>query len=140
MLHSEHMAFSIDDDEIVSTSVPLPILSIDKRQYSKNNWVGINPFVILSNIAFSIKTTKGATKIQVRLNTARSWILYSLIVLLVSFVATAIPNLFIGICLFIFFSILTWLIIFKLHIYLIINEINKFLRPKGGKEKDGVTS
>ena len=138
LMRSEHVSFIVNGNNIISTSIPLPILSIDKRLYSKNNWIGINPFVVLSSIVFTIQETT-EIKIHVTINKTRSYVIYSLIVFLVGFVSAAIPNFYFGICFFIFFSIVSWLILFQLYIYLITKEISKSIGIIGDTKKGGQT-
>ncbi len=126
LLRSEHINFHVDGNNIITTDIPLPIFSFDKRLYSRNNWLGINPFVVVSRIDFAIQGTANI-QIDITIDRLRSFVIYLLIISLACLIVTSIPNLYFGICFFLFFIIISWLILFKLCIYLIVNEINKSL-------------
>ena len=50
----ESITFYSDSDSITSTDIPLPILSLDRRMYTRKNWMGINPFIFITSIKVSL--------------------------------------------------------------------------------------
>jgi hypothetical protein len=62
------------DNSLMSTSIALPLLSPDRRSYSRDNWVGLNPFVYLSSVAVVASCDpSGQTNIAVSVSLLRFW-------------------------------------------------------------------
>jgi hypothetical protein len=117
LLAYEHVSFHADPDSIKSTHVPFPIVSLDKRMFSRKNWVGINPFIYISSIEmFFAELNTKETQIHVNVGQQRAIALYLCCLCLILFVALAIPILWVGIAFFFSIAILTRLFIFNLCI------------------------
>jgi hypothetical protein len=114
---SEHVGFYANPDSIKSTHVPFPIVSIDRRMFSRRNWVGINPFIYISSIeVFFTELNTKETQIDVSINQRRAIVLYLGFLCLTLFVALAIPVLWVRISFFFSMSVFTRLFVFDLCI------------------------
>lgn len=45
LFDSESVEYQVESNKIRSLKMPVILLSIDSRMYTKRNWVGINPFI-----------------------------------------------------------------------------------------------
>src|SRR4051794_11697484 len=62
------------DTSFTSLSIPVVVLGIQGQLYSRDNWVGINPFVFISGIHFCFEwITANSTRVVVRVNRLRSY-------------------------------------------------------------------
>lgn len=65
-------------NELESESTPLPIFSFDSRLYSRDNWIGINPFQFISWVNIHFRQDEGnKTKISIEFSMMR--VLYFMI-------------------------------------------------------------
>lgn len=55
LLSKRSIKYRIEGYAIVSTSVPVILISYDKRQYSRDNWVGINPFIFVDTLKINVR-------------------------------------------------------------------------------------
>lgn len=55
-----------------STDTPMVLLNFDRRYRSRNNWVGINPFVYVSGIEIELAGAGEQTRIEVVINQDRT--------------------------------------------------------------------
>jgi hypothetical protein len=114
LLACEYVGFRADQNSIKSTHVPFPILNIDKRMYTRKNWVGINPFIFISGIEiFLTESNIRETQIDIIVDQNRAILIYLFILCITLLVALAIPILWIGISLFLFIGIITHLFVFN---------------------------
>jgi hypothetical protein len=87
LLTSEHVKFQADLNSVRSKEIPLPLLSFDKRLYTKRNWVGINPFIFVSEINFFIKESHfQQTQIDITICQRRAIVMYLSFIFLLFFV------------------------------------------------------
>lgn len=115
LLSYEHVSFDAGPNSIKSTHVPFPIVSLDKRMFSRKNWVGINPFIYISSIEmFFTESTTKETQIDISVDQYRTIVLYSFSLITMLYVAIALPNLWLGISFFFSMAFLTRLFIFNL--------------------------
>jgi len=97
----ESIKFVTSTDSIRSTKVPLPLLSFDLRQYTRRNWVGINPFIFISEIMVILsKMDENNISIKLTIDQTRAVFIYAIILFLLSFVAINLPKGWIGILFF----------------------------------------
>ncbi|MDX2109091.1 MAG: hypothetical protein SFY80_02505 [Verrucomicrobiota bacterium] len=52
-----------NNQEIVSDYIDIPFISLDRRLYSKGNWIGINPFVHIDSCSVKTTETKNGTNL-----------------------------------------------------------------------------
>ena len=127
---------NVDDDTITSISTPIPLFSFDRRQFSKDNWIGINPFQYISNIKIVCSTVeKHITKVDIDVSTARAWLwvifLFSLAIYIFSIDLTA------GLIALSFATIMSFLILSVFAKYLLKLEINNSIQ-KSPNQKNGL--
>lgn len=125
LFDSESVNYQVENNEIRSLKMPMTLLNIDPRMYTKRNWVGINPFVFISgiNVTLNGESPKG-TVIDVNINQTRGVIIYLMILLCLASMMFAIPNLWTGIAILVFGLFISYLIIFPFLIGSILkNEI-----------------
>lgn len=73
LLRSESVEFSSAEFSLVSTRTPLPLVSLDRRNYSRKNWVGLNPFAYVSGVEVRCRARDARTTIvTVRVNRLRA--------------------------------------------------------------------
>jgi hypothetical protein len=76
------------DNSLTSASIALPLLSPDRRAYSRDNWIGLNPFVYLSSIVVSANAGNSSeTRVAISVSLVRLWVCASVCV------ATILPIL-----------------------------------------------
>lgn len=89
----EHVAFRREGHSITSTKIPIPVLSVDRRFYTRNNWVGVNPFLLVSGVEASCRvSSEGTTVVDIVVNRKRTAIICGLAILLVLMVSSALPD------------------------------------------------
>jgi hypothetical protein len=75
LLSKRSVQHSIGANNITSTRVPLPIVGWDKRLYSRDNFVGVNPFVFIDRIELNVeRQSAGETIVDVLLVQWRSFV------------------------------------------------------------------
>lgn len=120
----ESIKYKSDLNSIYSTNVPLPLFGFDLRQYSRRNWIGINPFIFISRIKVLLnKTNDDSVLINITIRQNRALIIYSFILLLLLIVAVNLPQAWIGFLFFVFFALLFFGFIFLLC-------INRFIKKE----------
>ncbi len=55
LLQKRYVNHVVTDNMIVSTEIPIPMLSFDRRLYSRDNFVGLNPFIYINKIVVSVE-------------------------------------------------------------------------------------
>ena len=113
LFKEESIQFNIDKYTIKSSKIPLPLLSFDYRQYSRKNWIGVNPFIFISSILIKIEELDNNKIIaNVIIDPTRAILAYIFILLLVCIVSMSLPLSWIGIIFFLVFSIFSGFFIF----------------------------
>lgn len=89
LLTKECVQYRVDHLSVTSTQTPLVLFGFDPRFYSRNNWIGINPFAVVSGVDVRCESGEnGLTKVIVRVNRGRAflwaayWIVFGIPVLL----------------------------------------------------------
>lgn len=106
LLETEGVKVDRQESEIRSLSTPIPLLNLDPRLYSKRNWVGINPFALLTSVEMKATTGSSGTVINVSIDRRRIVMLLALeaiVVLSIALKAPLLPTLILaavllGIC------------------------------------------
>ena len=131
LLSEEGVEYATDELSVASTKTPIVLLSIQPRLYTRRNWVGVNPFVFVTSVAVRCERTEGGvTRVTIRVNRRRAFLLVALWAACSFLAARAIPEpgraiLFLGV------SCAAWLgIAIFLGGYLIRKEIGDFLKDE----------
>ena len=89
----------------ISYSSPTPLVSLDRRWFSKNNWTGFNPFVWVSGIDVKFDETRNVATIVIHRARTILYLLGGILMdLIVVFNAPAILSLFVSVVLAIILS------------------------------------
>jgi hypothetical protein len=73
LLEAEGVHVRQDGPTIWSVRTPVPLFNWDRRMYSRRNWVGINPFSLITGIKVSCgKNPDGDTVLEVVVDTGRT--------------------------------------------------------------------
>ncbi len=110
LFNYESIKFLSDSNSIRSVQIPMPIVSFDRRFYSKKNWIGINPFIYISSIEINFKKpSTGKVIVDITIGQKRTFIIYLIVLLLTGMVAINLPNYWAGISLFSLVAIFTFI-------------------------------
>jgi hypothetical protein len=80
-----------DNNALRSVRTPVPLVNVDPRLYSRRNWVGINPFALVTSVEASMTASGGGTLIDVSIDRRRLVLLLVFEVLIVLSIATRAP-------------------------------------------------
>src|SRR5260221_9133175 len=73
LLSREGMTYTSADLRISSTRMPFVMVGIDPRFYSRNNWLGVNPFAFISGITARCEPVdERTTRVVVRVDRGRT--------------------------------------------------------------------
>jgi hypothetical protein len=124
LLSNEGVKYRAAGLSIASTRTPIVLLSIQPKLYTHSNWVGVNPFVYVSNVDVRFKQGDGeVTKVTIRVNRLRAFLLSALGIAFGFLAASAMPEPA-GLLFFVGFACATWFgIVSFLGGYLIKKEI-----------------
>ena len=137
LLAKEGVEYRESDLSVVSTSTPIAVLGIQRRMYSRSNWVGLNPFVFLTavNIRFC-RRGGGVTNVIVHVNRSRALLIAGFWITLGIMVGIAIPEQPGGAIFAFGVSCAAWLGNFSfLTGYLVKKEIGDCLKASVGAER-----
>jgi hypothetical protein len=70
-LAERHATISTPDPFSVSAVAPLALLNIDRRNYSRANWIGLNPVVQADRIEARASETAGGSSLDVTITSLR---------------------------------------------------------------------
>jgi hypothetical protein len=70
-LQERHAEISTPDPFSVSAIAPLPLLSIDRRLYSRSNWIGLNPVAQADRIQARASETPRGSSLDVTITSLR---------------------------------------------------------------------
>ncbi|HLW52294.1 MAG TPA: hypothetical protein VKW06_05590 [Candidatus Angelobacter sp.] len=94
LLSKEWVKYRADNHSITSIKTPLVLAGFDPRGYSHANWVGVNPFGYVSGVEVRCEPgDNGLTKVIVRIDRCRAFVLAASSVALGALVASALPPL-----------------------------------------------
>ncbi|HEY5254880.1 MAG TPA: hypothetical protein VIJ53_09520 [Acidobacteriaceae bacterium] len=129
LFSKEGVTYKTDSLGVSSTRTPIAILGIQPVMYTRNNWVGINPFVWVSGVDVRCEHGEGGlTKVIVHINRSRAFLFVAIGICVSGMMATAMPEPA-GAMIFIGFSCAAWF----MHVpflggYLIKKEIADHLK------------
>ena len=124
LLCAERVKVQRTTDLVESVYIPLPFLSIDARNYTRRNWVGVNPFVFLDAIAVSYRSTPSSSgRIEVVMSrvTTAAWFLAA--VVMAALIAATVPVAPVGIGFAVVFVVGSYLYLFHLPPKLAMREL-----------------
>jgi hypothetical protein len=94
LLDAESVGFAVESARLHSVNVPLPLSNWDRRQYSRRNWVGVNPFVAFSGVAVHcVPEHEGSTSVTCVLDRGRTLMKVCIEAVLVGGVAANLPTI-----------------------------------------------
>ena len=94
LLSKEYVKYRVVNLSITSTETPIFIFNFDPRQFSRRNWVGLNPFAYVSGVDVRCQAgDNGQTKVIVCVNRFRTFLLGTFWVLWCLLLAGAVPEL-----------------------------------------------
>jgi hypothetical protein len=65
----------VEGNCITSTDIPIPLLNWDKRLYSRDNFVGVNPFIFIDRLTVEVKPETGSkTQLYITASQGRAYI------------------------------------------------------------------
>jgi hypothetical protein len=102
LLESEGVKIDREESGIRSLRTPIPLLNVDPRLYSRRNWVGINPFALLTSVEMKATANSSGTAINVLIDRRRIVMLLALeaiVVFSIAFKAPLLPTLIIAVVL-----------------------------------------
>jgi hypothetical protein len=129
LLAKECVKYKAADLSVTSTQTPIVIAGFDPRLYSHTNWVGVNPFAVVSGVDVRCESgDNGLTKVIVRIDRFRAFVWVAFWVACGAGVASALPVLG-GAILLIGVACAAWFgNVFFLGGYLIKKEIGDHLK------------
>lgn len=130
LLVCESLRFEIEQNTIRSVNIPFPILSFDYRVLSRNNWVGINPFVYVSNILLRVDSLDpNSCMVKVEIDQTRAIMIFWFVATMLLLVSAFLPNVIASISFLSIFLSLSGYLIFGLCVgTLIKKELNYVLK------------
>ena len=91
LLDTEGVAHNPGTKSVRSLRTPIPLLSADPRMYSRRNWVGVNPFALVTAIEVNAVTTHDGTVMDVTVDRRRLLVLLAIEIWLVCLIALRAP-------------------------------------------------
>jgi hypothetical protein len=124
LLSKEGVRYTTTNLAVTSVRTPIAVLGIQPKLYTHSNWVGVNPFVYVSSVDVRFKPGDGGvTKVIIRVNRLRAFLLAALGIAVGFLAACAMPEPA-GLLFFVGFACATWFgIVSFLGGYLIKKEI-----------------
>ena len=132
LLSKRSVKHSINNNQIVSTNIPIWffMLRYSRRLYSRDNFVGVNPFIYIDNIKINVETElEKKTKLDITVTQIRSYMPFVFIMSMAFAIWTARVETFAG-WFFVIIAVLYYLFTFHLVIgKLLPGEIKRVLKP-----------
>jgi hypothetical protein len=93
LLSKESVEFTAANLTIASVRTPLVFINADRRLYSNRNWIGLNPFIFVSGVEVRCEqSNNGFTKVTVRINRLRTFLLVAFSVVWSMLLACVMPE------------------------------------------------
>src|SRR5438874_724151 len=83
LLEAAGVRVNREEGGVRSLRTPTPLISLDPRLYSRRNWVGINPFALLTAIEMRTTVSSSGTVVDVSIDRRRIMVLLVLEALVV---------------------------------------------------------
>src|SRR5690348_398355 len=71
LLEAEGVKIEREEAGVRSLRTPIPLINVDPRLYSRRNWVGINPFALLTSFKMTLAASEGGSSIDVSIDRRR---------------------------------------------------------------------
>jgi hypothetical protein len=93
LLSEEGVKYATAELSVASTKTPIVLLSVQPRLYTRRNWVGVNPFVFVTSVAVRCEPIEGGgTRVTIRANRRRAFLLVAFWAACSALAALAIPE------------------------------------------------
>jgi hypothetical protein len=93
LLETAGVRIEREEAGVRSIRTPIPMINVDPRLYSRRNWVGINPFALLTGLRMTTADRDGGASINVSIDRRRVLLLLAFEVLVVLAIAFRAPPL-----------------------------------------------
>jgi hypothetical protein len=80
-----------EESVLRSVRTPVPLLNVEPRLYSNRNWLGINPFVLVTSVEMRAAASANGTVVNVSIDRWRVILIWALAAFLVLFSAFSAP-------------------------------------------------
>jgi len=129
LLTKRSVKHSIEENCIISSDIPIPIVNWDRRRYSRDNFIGVNPFLFVDSVALDVTPEpEERAKLVLTAIQGRSYIPVVFILLMSGLVWTSGES--IGGWIFLGVAVLYYLFAFHVVIgKLLPGEIKRALQP-----------
>ncbi len=129
LLTKAGVQYRTEGPAISSTRTPIALGSFDRTTFSETNWVGLNPFTLISGVNVRCQLDKsGLTEIMVQVNRGRTFLWLAFLVSIIGMTASGLPTLEDAIFFIIALSLVAWFgLVSFLGGYLIKKEITNCL-------------
>lgn len=75
LLTKRSVEHTVEGNYITSTYIPIPLLNWDKRLYSHDNFVGVNPFIFIDRLTVEVKPETGSkTQLYITARQGRAYV------------------------------------------------------------------
>lgn len=96
LLETEGVKVAREENRVRSLRTPIPLLNVDPRLYSRRNWVGINPFALLTAVEMTTTASNDGTVVNVVIDRRRILlflVLEAVVILSIALKAPLLPTL-----------------------------------------------
>jgi hypothetical protein len=128
LLRKRSVEHTVGGNCITSTDIPIILLNWDKRMFSRDNFIGINPFIFIDRLTVEVKPeSESKTRLHITANRGRAYIPLIFIIPPALWVLM-VENSFAGLMMLIF-AVLYYLFTFQVVVgRLLLREIERALR------------
>ena len=136
LLTKRSVKHSIVNNHVFSTHIPIILFGSDRRHLSRDNFVGVNPFVYIDNIKINIESkSEKKTKLVITVIQIRSYVPIVIMMLILLKVRTVEFGTF-AVIIFAIIAVLYYLFAFHLVIWhLLTSEIERVLKSDDQKKR-----
>ena len=114
LFRGEGVQFARGDSSITSVKTPISLGRLDARNYSKRNWVGLNPFTFVSGVNVRCQSdANGILRINVEIDRFRTYVSFAFWVACSLAVATAMSGLGAAILFTVGATVAAWFLIVR---------------------------
>jgi len=134
LLTKRSVKHTVQGNCIRSTDIPIPFVNWDRRLYSRDNFVGVNPFIFIGRLTVEVKPEIGSkTYLHITANQGRAYI--PLILMLSGALWILTTDSFAGL-MFLIIAILYYLFAFQVVVRsLMLREIKRALQQSAPPDR-----
>ena len=103
--------FEVSESTIASTRTPFAIFGVERKIYTRRNWVGINPFVFISGVQVGFVNAGEQRRMRVQVNRTRSFLFAMFWPICVFFATRQVAPFVLRIAVVAGVAIIAWLIV-----------------------------